>query len=459
MSPHDTARRLVDLPADAASLAADVVSAGHSLLASSALRLGGAPGPLRGMQSLYLLRGASLSWRLYVVREQQSIVLFWNGRPTADVLAEAQLRMRLETVDRALEGGADEDAVMSFRVARPDIIIEDPRPEDIPLHPDFQYEEETCVLLRVGPSGEGRLCVKHPEKQGGLIHADVILGEGGSWRMIERGGVFSGKWEAAPFFALLDSLRSWACRNPAAAADAPFPMPPPGGPSTELQLLVRSIAEAYVSVSRDVAAPIVVPPGGPPWLDAFAPAYRVAELGVDASLRLDVDGHLATADDAPFGIGLTARVEPAERGACLRISIVPPDFVVVGDRHEAFCGALLRWLAGVSLDELDLVDPRGFVDFVERAARDAVYFRTRRDGGEDTYAAVLSAPFQGRTRKVLLLVLTRAPAAGGAPELEVLDVSCEYDDADDVEKPMSDGSIDYFFSLIESLAGWSKASR
>lgn len=447
---------LKDLPRATEDLARSTILAGRRLLSKSAAGVrsdSGLP------QTVLAVRRSRLKLRFFLARQREQVLFFFvkTQQPALRPL-ETRLRAVLQAVppppdaapgSTAAETTPESPPPLQCRLMVPPFLVLRPTTEELTRYAPAGTTAENGILFRVGP-GEREpyvLGIRDPEAE---QHAAAV------YTAQTRQPLDS--WQAAPFLALIETLRSYVAEETKATLEAELSLPSDPSKASDVHAAIYYFAQGYQSLTAEIAR-VHAEPLAPP-LSALEPRYEALDYSADIALCVDRNGYFATAaEPQPVSIGMHMTVGRELGGMVIRITLKPPDFLIAGSLRDAFLGQLRSSLPLGVLQPLGLQQGSAWTDFLDSARERAVVFRIGRDKNKDIDVVVL--PGAGRDGLRTFILRTSAVVDVNAQPIDVKlsGITVIYDSVAGSHGRLDDPTVAYFMRLAGAFKSWLSVLR
>ena len=447
---------LKDLPRATEDLARSTILAGRRLLSKSAAGVRNESGV---PQTMFAVRRARLKLRFFLARQREQVLFFFvkTQQPALRPL-ETQLQAVLQAVPPPLEAAPDSPAAETLaessklpqcRLMVPPFLVLRPTKEELTRYAPVGTTAENGILFRVGPGERERyvLGIRNPEAE---QHAAAV------YTAQTRQPLDS--WQAAPFLALIETLRSYVAEESKATQEAELSLPSDPSKASDVHAAIYYFAQGYRSLTAEVARAHAE--ALPPPLAALEPHYEALDYSADIALCVDRNGYFATAAETqPVSIGMHITVGRELGGTVIRITLKPPDFLIADSLRDAFLGQLRSSLPFGVLQSMGLQQGSAWTDFLDRARERAVVFRIGRDKNKDIDVVVLPGTWQDGLRTLILRTSAVVDVNAQPISVKLSEITVIYDSAAGSHGRLDDPTVAYFMRLAVAFKSWMSVLR
>lgn len=383
-----------ELPATYRALVGEVAAVNRDLACAGMARMRRRPAWLR---SFLLLRKMGVKTAVYLTAVGQEVRFFFFRRPKTEELV---LKLDLQFVVTPFAASPFRAEDLRVKAILPEFLSS---PFTIPqmqrIAEGLQEDDWTKIqFLRAGTFIVGVVRAEDEDQARvtWLRHANALQAESAYQKKADGNFLVN----PLPFLSLLEEMRAWVADPINQGRELPVPLredaPRP------MQRIVAAIANGWIESAN--AAQLQKQWNDP--LGDWLPPLSVQDYNANLVIRLRSNGQLAEKDsEDAFRLRLMATVQAEDDGPVARLSVAPPDFLLSGDMHDQLLDNLLQPfpVARIFADtQLKKFERQRFEKFLQDACKDALVFRVRRSGDNDTDLFAFQGDWNGERQFVIV---------------------------------------------------------
>lgn len=439
---------LEELPTTTTALVRATLHAQQGLLERSTARLLSAT----LSDSVWMVRKASLQLHFFIARSAEQVLFFFARRALPEVRPlSVQLAVTVEAAPQPTPTVISEatqrlSAPPIHLLTVPSCLVAQPSAQDFAQHAPPGTTAEDGILFRMGTDQRSYLGIRHPARG---LSAQLCYHQEGHPATMLRG------FPVAPFLDLAQSIRCALLEPDDASQALPIQLPHDPGALSDVHVSLFWLIEGFrlmeaglMESSHAQASPF----------QQLAVRYEPSVYQAELALRLNQQGFFVS-DPAVDAVSLGLRVcVLRERGSLLvRLTLVPPDFLVHGLLRDSFLQALKPSTPLLIRKQLGFLDDDAWSAFLDSAQDRAVIFRVERTRSADVNVVILSTASsrtEGSSRQIIVRCLAQVDAQASPPSVKLSDVALRYDSAQGTSQTLDDETARYFVRLASAFQIW-----
>lgn len=437
---------LEELPTTTTALVRATLHAQQGLLERSTARLLSAT----LSDSVWMVRKASLQLHFFIARSAEQVLFFFARTALPEVRPlSVQLAVTVEAAPHPTPAVVSEaaqrlSALPIHLLTVASCLVAQPSAQDFAQHAPPGTTAEDGILFRMGTDQRSYLGIRHPARG---LSAQLCYHQEGQPATMLRG------FPVAPFLELAQSIRCALLEPDDASQALPIQLPHDPGALSDVHVSLFWLIEGFRLMEAGLMQTAQASP-----FQQLAVRYEPSVYQAELALRLNQQGFFVS-DPAVDAVSLGLRVcVLRERGSLLvRLSLLPPDFLVHGLLRDSFLQALKQSTPLPVRKQLGFLDDDAWSALIDSAQERAVIFRVERTRLADVNVVILSTASsrtEGSSRQIIVRCLAQVDAQASPPSVKLSDVALRYDSAQGTSQNLDDETARYFVRLASAFQIW-----